>query len=709
MRLTSIRTVASCALAAIAAAPLARAQEVPHRTQPWDPEIVRLAETLPIQDQGRIKPLSTCAGFKLLAMNGVRRFTWVKDHGTETTSDDEKVALTPTEWLLDCVFFPEQAQDYPCFQLQTWEVADAIHVAYEREGTHRKGKRDRYSYRELAVGRDELMEKASTIVHEERAKKRDPKDRTYVEAQLVQLAEKVRDFEGLLGALSFARRDELSDALPAELVEVLGPASELRFTTILEKSPELWRQFSEANGGSQGPTAPTNPAAEAISHFLVRAEGLSRLGSDLALFAPAEAENPQWLSIADVFAIRFSPKPEEAGGALAAVAALEDAFLARGDMAAMKAAFERLNVEATKLAAARGEDAKIGSEVAFYKADVFFLAQWLYVLGFVLVAAGWLVKADAKLHRFVPYALMVPLALHAAGIAWRCYLRARPPVSTLYETILFISGVAVLAALIVERIDRRRIAVAFAAAIGAAGLFLAARYEAKEAFDNGSDTMPQLVAVLDTNFWLSTHVTTVTIGYSAGLLAALLAHVYVLGKLFGLKKNDTSWYRAVARMTYGVICFGLLFSVVGTILGGVWANDSWGRFWGWDPKENGALMICLFELAILHARMGGYIRDLGLCTAAVFGGTIVAFSWWHVNLLGVGLHSYGFTHGLLGKLWIAYGIEWLVVLGGVWLWLDERARRKALAAAPAAARGVSMPAGAQPAGAGKVKLTGAGK
>jgi hypothetical protein len=79
--------------------------------------------------------------------------------------------------------------------------------------------------------------------------------------------------------------------------------------------------------------------------------------------------------------------------------------------------------------------------------------------------------------------------------------------------------------------------------------------------------------------------------------------------------------------------------------------------------------------------MGGYIRELGLCTAAVFGGTIVGFSWWHVNLLGVGLHSYGFTHGLLGKLWIFYGIEWLVVIGGLWLWLDDRARQKALAQA----------------------------
>jgi ABC-type transport system involved in cytochrome c biogenesis permease subunit len=416
---------------------------------------------------------------------------------------------------------------------------------------------------------------------------------------------------------------------------------------------------------------------------------LAGMGAALAIFPPDDPQDRTWASIWNLFD-RSIPQstadhPQVAtppsARQLAAVDALADAFVARTDPPAMKAALARLQAATTTQASARGEGAKIASEVSFYKADLFFYAQWLYVLGFIGVAAAWLARPDAKIHRILPFALMIPLAFHAAGIAWRCYLRARPPVSTLYETVLFISCVAVLASIVIELIDRRRVAVAFAALIGASGLFLAASYEAKDAFDHGSDTMPQLQAVLDTNYWLSTHVTTVTIGYSAGLLAGFLAHVYVLGKLFGLRKGDANFYRSVGRMTYGVICFGLLFSVVGTILGGVWANDSWGRFWGWDPKENGALMIVLWELAILHARMGGYVRDLGICTAAIFGATIVGFSWWHVNLLGVGLHSYGFTHGLLGKLWIFYLIEWLIVLGGLWLWLGERAQRRDLALA----------------------------
>jgi ABC-type transport system involved in cytochrome c biogenesis permease subunit len=129
----------------------------------------------------------------------------------------------------------------------------------------------------------------------------------------------------------------------------------------------------------------------------------------------------------------------------------------------------------------------------------------------------------------------------------------------------------------------------------------------------------------------------------------------------------------LARMTYGVICFGLLFSVVGTVLGGIWANYSWGRFWGWDPKENGALMIILWELAILHSRLGGVIKNFGVCMAAVFGGVIVAFSWFGVNLLGVGLHSYGFTSGIARALLMFYIIESAVLaLGAIAWWLRER-------------------------------------
>jgi cytochrome c biogenesis factor len=116
------------------------------------------------------------------------------------------------------------------------------------------------------------------------------------------------------------------------------------------------------------------------------------------------------------------------------------------------------------------------------------------------------------------------------------------------------------------------------------------------------------------------------------------------------------------RMIYGIICFGLLMSFVGTVLGGLWADDSWGRFWGWDPKENGALMIVLWNALILHARWGGVAKTRGIALLAIFGGVITSWSWFGVNQLGVGLHSYGFTESVAFWL-ILFMLSQLVIIG----------------------------------------------
>jgi hypothetical protein len=118
-------------------------------------------------------------------------------------------------------------------------------------------------------------------------------------------------------------------------------------------------------------------------------------------------------------------------------------------------------------------------------------------------------------------------------------------------------------------------------------------------------------------------------------------------------------------MTYGCVCFTLFLSLVGTVLGGIWANYSWGRFWGWDPKENGALLIVIWMLFILHARMGGFLREWGTSLCAIFGAVIVTFSWWHVNLLGVGLHSYGFSESRKLAVFMFYGLMGVVLAVGM--------------------------------------------
>jgi ABC-type transport system involved in cytochrome c biogenesis permease subunit len=129
-----------------------------------------------------------------------------------------------------------------------------------------------------------------------------------------------------------------------------------------------------------------------------------------------------------------------------------------------------------------------------------------------------------------------------------------------------------------------------------------------------------------------------------------------------------------------VLCFAIFFSFIGTVLGGLWADDSWGRFWGWDPKENGALMIVLWNAAVLHARWDRLVGQRGFALFAIAGNIITAWSWFGTNQLGIGLHSYGFTSGILMLLGL-FVLFNLVAIAAGWIFthstLEEKVPRKA--------------------------------
>jgi ABC-type transport system involved in cytochrome c biogenesis permease subunit len=230
--------------------------------------------------------------------------------------------------------------------------------------------------------------------------------------------------------------------------------------------------------------------------------------------------------------------------------------------------------------------------------------------------------------------------------------------------------VAIASALFLERRSRQGVALLSAALLGVALLSIANRYA------SDGDTMQMLVAVLNSNFWLSTHVICITIGYAACVLSGAIAHVRLIRSALlrpGSVAGDPM-LRETDRMVYGTLCFGLLFSFIGTVLGGIWADQSWGRFWGWDPKENGALLIVIWCAILLHARMFGKIREVGMAAGAVLCAVVVSLAWMGVNLLNVGLHSYGFTSGAAAKLFGYIGGEFLFlfVTLGIIAWRKRR-------------------------------------
>jgi ABC-type transport system involved in cytochrome c biogenesis permease subunit len=428
-------------------------------------------------------------------------------------------------------------------------------------------------------------------------------------------------------------------------------------SVVLQRLPAVLRDLQTQAPGLD--EAAHKAEREAVKKFLHEVDEAASSAQGMTLLPPILPDDKLWRSPADVFGslIDLNANAKEP---VDLIADLERLVAARADHTAFRAALETVHKDVVARATARGEYRKVPIEVSFYRGQYFFYSQWLYVFSFLLIAISWLMAQRRWLHWTTVAAVAIPTLYLIVGIAFRCIIRGRPPVTTLYETLLFSTAVAVVVALAIEVMTRQRIGIAAASILGSLGLFVAYRYEAKEAVD----TMPSMVAVLDTNFWLATHVTTVTAGYGAGLLASAIAHIYILGKALGIKRNDTAFYAAIGRMVYGALCFGLVFATIGTVLGGIWANESWGRFWGWDPKENGALLICLWGLIVLHARGGGYIGTLATCVSCVILGMVTAFSWWGVNLLGVGLHSYGFTSGILSMLVIFWAIETVVAALG---------------------------------------------
>jgi ABC-type transport system involved in cytochrome c biogenesis permease subunit len=316
---------------------------------------------------------------------------------------------------------------------------------------------------------------------------------------------------------------------------------------------------------------------------------------------------------------------------------------------------------------------RVAFEAYFNHFSPFIICLVLYVTAFVFASLAWLGWFEG-FNRCANWLLWFTFGLHTFGLVCRVLISGRPPITNLYSSAVFIGWAGVFFALLFEIIYRMGIGNLLAAALGFPTMIIA-YYLTFETANNG-DTIGVMQAVLDTNFWLATHVVCITLGYSTTYLAGFLGLATILlGYVAGVLDADQR--RQLTRMTYGTLCFAIFFSFIGTVLGGLWADDSWGRFWGWDPKENGALMIVIWNAIVLHARWGKMVGERGLAALAVLGNIVVTWSWFGVNEMGVGLHAYGFTEGR--SFWVAmFMISQLLVVGLAYL---EPYLRRALAPA----------------------------
>ena len=588
-------------------------------------------KSLPVQDEGRVKPLGTYADITLLKFNGKRSFKL--ENGQKLSSID---------WLVDVLFFTEKADSYKHFVTDNAEAFKSIGLPDNAISS----KRMRFSFNDLKDFKDNLYLKA------DEALKVDPKNRNANEMAILNMAFSMRQYIRLKSTLDFARA---AQKMPPEIIQILKSSNLADFLENLD---------AVRKGLQKSSTSPDFNYERVKTFF----ESLKLTESKFFLIPSADKDTKQWLSMDDIVVNRLVDfKDELEFSSEYSLMKLWQNALVNKDTDMFKDSLKELIQSYKDITGERGEYEKIPTEVKFYEFDYFTKSLIFSLLGFLIICFSWLksgTKLGLNLCRTSFGVLIISWLILCAGITMRCIIRERPPVTTLYETILFITAVCCLVSLIIAVIRNSSLMVGVTALTNSLGMFLAIKYEMKEA----ADTMPQLQAVLDTNFWLSTHVTTVTMGYAAGLLAGIVSHFYLILKFLDFKGYRTFTKKESSELTkyvYGIICFGLIFSFIGTVLGGIWANYSWGRFWGWDPKENGAMLIVLWFIVILHARMGGYVRQLGVHLLSVASVIIICFSWWGVNLLGVGLHSYGFTSGISRVLMMVYVLEVIVIIAGI--------------------------------------------
>jgi ABC-type transport system involved in cytochrome c biogenesis permease subunit len=539
---------------------------------------------------------------RIKPLETVARTSLLIIHGRQTLRTDHGT-LSAIDWLAEVLMRADEADLRKVFVIRNPETLAALGLSPEA------GKY--FSFRELFSHLQEIEQQAAL------AQKVDAQLRSAFQRDIVKLYERLTLYHRLENSLEVAGTDDFKAQID-NLVKNIHPSPVPMNSGISAEALQSLGFLAET--GYFLPIPPYPPNDDPLQW--------RKMGESILLFVTAGNIHP----------------------AVPAYAAMVSAFAANNPTS-FNAAVDSYSGWVKQHFPARVR--KTNLESVFNQLQVFYSAMVLYVLIFVLACTSWLVRPQT-LGRYALMLLLVTFVAHSAGLITRMYLEGRPPVTNLYSSAVFIGWGAVLLGILLERFFRNGIGSATAGIIGFITLLIAHH------LSTDGDTMEMMRAVLDTNGWLATHVVCVTLGYASTFLAGFLALTYIVRGAV-TPSLDRGTAQSLTRMVYGIVCFATLFSFVGTILGGIWADQSWGRFWGWDPKENGALLIVLWNAIILHARWGGLVRQRGLMVLAVFGNVVTSWSWFGVNMLGVGLHSYGFMESAFPWL-IAFGVSQLVFM-----------------------------------------------
>ncbi len=586
-----------------------------------------------IQENGRIKPLDTFARNTLLAV-----------HRKRSAKDGNGQKSSAIQWLTELMTKPEVAFERPIFHVRNPRTVEAIGLT--------SAKNHLYTLRAIREGFQEhqmliaaLFEKGQEAL-------------TTDEKQIVELYN--------IASFVVALSESLTCVLPRYTFSIEENAQAFEVDTNTPFSfLVLLRHLDQLNPRIRAASKKTpNDLSDAdkdmltlwqtIQQDLAPASKRTNMGGLTVIPSDDPAtDNTIWMTPweAVIHTITVGDKPHvtkhlDAWEQCIATIIAEDSTALTTQSAAV------LDLQTTA-------DAKnMSLEVGYNSAEWFYKSLTFYILAAIALVVAMAVWPKALYYSALA-CVVIALGCQTWGLILRMIIMGRPPVSTLYESILFVGWCGAGGFLILEYFLKNGLGLLLGALLGTIMIFVSLGYAAE------GDTLGMLSAVLDSNFWLATHVVTITIGYGMAFIAGLLGHVYLIKRI--IQKTQTKDIIHLGKIMYASAIIALFFTLFGTILGGIWGDQSWGRFWGWDPKENGALWIVMWLLMLMHARIGGQMKENGMAAGLVVCCAIVSLAWFGVNLLSVGLHSYGFTDSIFANLMGYVGAE-LVFAGVALLW-----------------------------------------
>jgi ABC-type transport system involved in cytochrome c biogenesis permease subunit len=572
---------------------------------------------------GRFQPFDSVARNSLLQIRA-RQTVAVDENGGPQT-------MTAMEWLLEVMMKPEHADNRKIFRIDNNEVTGLLKLPDNLKY---------YSFNQIRPQADEIEKQAGRIEPIDSSK------RTVFESQLMKLYDGLNLYQRLEVSLKPPATDDFAAELDAYQKSIAPGIAAMNARDAGQKfDQDAFNTLVNFTGGYDTVASFAMPLTIPPADPGLPRDDWQNIGTNLMQTARTGEINPVTKCYARMVSAYHQNKPDDFNRAV---------WDCKQNL--FNSGFEPML-------------RKAGREFFFSTLQPFYKATVIYVLALVLGLLSWF-NMSGWLRRPAFYLVMLAWVIHTFGLIFRMYLEGRPPVTNLYSSAIFIGWGAVILGMVLEKIYRDGIGCVVAAFAGFVTQIIAHNLAMS------GDTMEMMRAVLDTNFWLATHVVVVTLGYASTFVAGFLAIIYILRGVFTSTLSPET-AKSLARMVYGIVCFATLFSFTGTVLGGIWADQSWGRFWGWDPKENGALLIVLWNATILHARWGGLVRERGLMNLAVIGNIVTSWSWFGVNMLGIGLHSYGFTDAAFKWLMLFIGTQLAIIIPGllpVKLWKSFSAR-----------------------------------